>query len=86
VISGDKMAVILINRAHRSEPGQFTARPTRDIDVSLLIPPWIDASRLQVVAADTSKPVSSTVHGSELSFTVDEVKDARCFLLTQRVR
>lgn len=86
VLSGNKMAVILINRAHRSEPGQFTARPTRDIDVSLRIPPWIDASRLKVVPADTSKPVSSTVHGNQLTFNVDEVKDARCFLLTQRIR
>lgn len=84
IVSGDKMAVVLINRAHRSELPKYTSSPTRNVKVTLRIPPWMSASRFAVMAADSAKPIPHTLGDGELTFVADEVKDARCYLLAQR--
>lgn len=84
LLCGDRIAVIAINRAHRSALDHFTAKPMRDVTISMRVPPWIDASKLEVIPADGSRPMLSTVRGDELSFTVGEIKDAGCFLLCPR--
>ena len=81
LLCGDRIAVILINRAHRSALDRFTAKPMRDVEVSMRVPPWIDASKLEVIPADGSRPLPSSLRGNELTFTVSEIKDAGCFLL-----
>lgn len=84
VLGGDAITVILINRAHRSALDRFTCRPAYGVKVSVRIPPWIKASRLRVVPADRPGEILSTVSGSDLSFTLDELRDARCFILYPR--
>ncbi len=86
VLSGDRMAVILINRSHRSALETFVARPVRDVKVTLRVPPWIKASVLEILPAEGGAPLPGQSDGGELSFMVDEVKDARCFLLSPRER
>jgi hypothetical protein len=84
LLCGDEMAVVLINLSHRSSLRRFTAIPVRDFTVSLRIPPWIDASELEVRLADTGDTVATTVRGDVLSFTTDQVSDARCVLLRRK--
>lgn len=84
LLCGDEMAVVLINLSHRSSLKRFTAIPVRDFEVSVRIPPWIDASEMEVHLADTGDPIPASVKGDTLSFTVDEVSDARCVLLTRK--
>ena len=86
LLCGDSMAVVLINLAHRSALDRFTARPIRDVTISVRVPPWLDASKLELTPADGSAPTPAAMRGNELTFTVDEVKDARCFLLCPRSR
>lgn len=82
VVSEKGVAVVLINRAHRSELPKYTSRPTQNVKVTVQIPQWMAAHRLGVVAADDMKNVASALEGHELTFTADVVKDARCYLLT----
>lgn len=84
LLSGDEMAVILINLGHRSSLDRFTAVPVRDIKVSLLIPPWMDASALEVVPAEGGDPLAVTRDRDGLHFTMDEVAIARCLLVSPR--
>jgi len=84
LLCGDEMAVVLINLSHRSSLQRFTAIPVRDFEVSLRIPPWIDASGLEVHLADIGDSIASTVKGDTLSFTIDDVSDARCVLLRRK--
>lgn len=84
VLSGDRIAVVVINRAHRSALDRYTARPTRGVRVSVRVPSWMDAAKLDVITADGSAVTPATLTGGELSFTVDEVRDARCYLLVPR--
>jgi hypothetical protein len=86
IISGDRMGVILINRAHRSALQQFTARPIENVTVTLRIPPWMNAAKLTAVAADSMNPVSINPGTQQLSFSVDKVKDASCILLQPEAR
>jgi hypothetical protein len=86
LLCGDRIAVILINRAHRSALDRFTARPMRDVPISVRIPPWIEASRLEVIPADGQDSITPTACGDEVRFTVGEIKDARCFLLCPKLR
>lgn len=86
VLCGDRLAIVAVNLAHRSAPEQFTARVTRDVTISVHVPPWIRASALQVTPADGGASIPVAVNGEELSFTVDQIKDARGFLLTPRAR
>jgi len=81
LVCGDRMAVVLINKAHRTRLEGFIATPMRDVTVSVRIPPWMGTSRLEVVPADASTPIPAELVGDELRFTVDEVRDARCFLI-----
>jgi hypothetical protein len=84
LLCGDKIAIIAVNRAHRSALDRFTAKPMRDVKISMRVPAWIDASKLEVIAADGSQVVPSTLQGDELSFTVREIKDAGCYMLVPR--
>ena len=86
LLCGDRIAVILINRAHRSALDRFTARPVRSVPISVRIPPWIEASRLEVIPADGADSITPTVRGDEVSFTAGEIKDARCFILCPKMR
>jgi hypothetical protein len=86
LLCGDSMAIVLINLAHRSALDGFTARPAREVTVFVRVPPWLDASRLDAVAADGSTTTPLTRSGSELTFVADEIRDARCFLLRPRAR
>jgi hypothetical protein len=83
VVSNDGMAVILLNLSHRSALGGFTTRPTRDVTVTLRIPPWIKGS-LEVIPADGNGSIAAKITDGELRFTADEVVDARCFLVIPR--
>lgn len=84
LLCGDEMAVVLINRSHRSSLDRFTAVPMCNVVVSLRVPPWIDASALRARLADTGSPLAVTLKGDTLSFTVDEVLDGRCVLLRRK--
>jgi len=86
ILCGDRMAVVLINRKHRSALGNFTAVPVREVRVSVRIPPWIKASALEIVPAEGGAPVSGKLKSGCVNFTVDEIKDARCFLLRPKRR
>jgi len=86
ILCGDRMAVILINRCHRSALETFVAVPVRQVKVSVRIPPWIKASALEIVPAEGGAPVSGELKSGCLNFTVDEIKDARCFLLCPKRR
>lgn len=84
LVCGDKMAVVLINRAHRTELERFVASPVRDVNVTVRIPAWVGAGRFAVTAADDMDSSVQVAQGSELVFSVDEVKDARCYLIEPR--
>ena len=84
ILAGDKMAVIAVNTTDVSALEQFTAHPADNVNVTVRIPSWIDASKLEVTAADSMKPVASNAHGNLITFTIDDVRDARCFLLRPR--
>ncbi len=84
LLCGDEMAVVFINLSHRSSLHSFTAISVRDFTVRVRIPPWIEASDLEVRLADTGDPIGATIEGDTLSFTVDEVTDARCVLLLRK--
>ncbi|MCX6376540.1 MAG: hypothetical protein NTU88_11000 [Armatimonadetes bacterium] len=86
LLCGDRIAVILINRAHRSALDRFTALPMHNVPISVRIPPWIEASRLEVIPADGADSITPTACGDEVSFTVGEIKDARCFILCPKLR
>jgi len=81
VLCGNEMAVVLINRSHRSAPETFVARPVRDVQVSVRVPPWIDASALQILPAEGGAVLPGQLDSDGLHFTADEVRDAHCFLL-----
>lgn len=84
LLCGDSIAVIAVNRAHRSALDRYTAKPMRDVRISMRVPPWMDASNLHVTSADGSQVMPSSVQGDELSLVVGEIKDAECFLLVPR--
>ena len=86
VVSGEGIAVILVNRSHRSSLERFVARPVRGVEATLRIPPWIRASELEIIPADGGGPVAGELRAGELRFKVDEVKDARCFLVRPKGR
>lgn len=83
IVSADEMAVVLINRSHRSALGNFTVRPVLNQTVSVQLPPWLKASSLDLISAegDHLKP---EIAGQEIRFTVDELRVARAFLLKRR--
>ena len=83
VVSGDGIAVMLLNLSHRSSLASFVGKPVRDTEVILRIPPWIKPP-LEVVPADANAPVAAKITGNELHFPADEVVDTRCFLVTPR--
>ncbi len=84
VIGDDSIAVIVVNTADRSAPEQFVAQPATKVGISVAVPSWIDASKLQVTAADSSQIVASAVRDNEITFSIDELRDAQCFLLRPR--
>ena len=86
LLCGEQMAVILINRKHGSALQTFVARPVSDVEVSVRVPPWIDASALEVFPAEGDEAVTRRLTGDTLHFVVDEVTDARCFLLRPKSR
>jgi len=84
VVSGDRMAVILLNLNHRSALKTFVALPVKGARIDLRIPPWIDASELEVVPVEGGSPLSVTRDTDGLHFTVDEVVVARCLIVRPR--
>ena len=85
IVSGDRMAVVLINRAHRTSLESFVASPVRGAEISIHIPAWMKSS-LGVVPADGGSSVPAKVVDGRLRFTADEVRDARCFLICPKSR
>ena len=83
IVSNDAMAVVLLNLSHRSSLGSFIAKPVRDAEVTLRIPPWIRPP-LEVIPAEGNGSIAAKVTDGELRFTADEVVDARCFLVRPR--
>ncbi len=81
LLCGDRIAVVLINRCHRSYLENFVARPVRNATVTLKIPPWIAGDDLKIVAVESGSPVESRLENSTLTFKIDEIYDARCFLI-----
>ncbi|MDI6828851.1 MAG: hypothetical protein QME62_10235 [Armatimonadota bacterium] len=86
LLCGDRIAVVLINRCHRSYLENFIARPVRNATITLKIPPWIAADSLEIVTADSGNSVESRLENNILTFKVDEIYDARCFLLSRHKR
>ena len=84
LLSGDQMAVILTNLSHRSAVESFVAQPVKNSRIDLLVPPWMDASALEVVPVEGGTPLTVTRDRDRLHFTVDEVAVARCLLVRPR--
>lgn len=84
LLCGEEMAVVLINRSHRSALERFTSAPVRGATVTLPVPPWIDASSLEVVPAEGGEPLAVTRKSDGLHFAVDEVDVARCLFVRPR--
>lgn len=73
VLGGDRMAVILLNLAHRSALGQFTVLPVTGAHVTVVVPPWMNAHRYRIVPADGGKSTVVQVEDGAITFTVDRV-------------
>ncbi|MCL6520478.1 MAG: hypothetical protein K6T99_11675 [Armatimonadetes bacterium] len=85
ILCGDKIVVVLINLSHRSSLETFAARPVREAIVTVKIPPWLDANALKVVALDSGDLIESQLQEDMLSFKINEIIDARCFLLSRQI-
>lgn len=81
ILAGDSMAVVLINRSHRSGLEQFTARPVQNVKVTVRIPPWMKTTGFEVIAADTGEAIPAHMDAGIVSFTVSKVEVARGFLI-----
>ena len=84
VLNGDRMAVILLNLSHRSSLATFVALPVRGARVDLPIPPWMDASSLEVLPVEGGNSLTVTRDKDGLHITVDEVAVARCLIVRPR--
>ena len=84
LLCGDRMALVLINLSHRSALDRFTVIPNRGIGIRIAVPPWMDASALEVVPAEGGAPLVVARDRVGLSFTVEEVAVARCLFVRSR--
>ncbi len=84
VLGGDRMAVILLDLAHRSALDQFTVLPVTDAKVTVVIPPWMNSREYRVVPADGGKTTDVQVEDGMISFTVDRVGAAAGFVIEPR--
>lgn len=84
LLCGNEMAAVLVNRAHRSSLDRFTAAPTRGVNVSIRVPPWIDASTLEARLADDGSEPPTVLANGLLTLRIDQVKDARCVLIRRK--
>jgi len=81
LLSGNRMLVVLINRAHRSTLEQFISRPVHSVTVTLRIPPWVKHRKMKAFPVGSGSAIPVTIEGETASFFVDEVADATCFVL-----